>query len=350
MATEHTMLSFIMRRYVSAREDAATDALGWILNRSSEARAGFMGFLREIVPEVPEVTSANSRVVSADRGVPDLACRDHCGNVVAFVESKFWAPLTRHQPVSYWNQLPTDAASVLLVIAPKPRVCDSDHLWDELIARLRSCGYVMENARSGAGIRAASHISSSRTLILSSWDVVLDRLQEAPQKCTDNRTLFEIGELRGVASAEYDASDTSRDDVLRELIRDVVNQAEREGWVDINGLSWGGWREFPGRFLCLSGAYAFLGLNYRGLDDTGRLMWLVFNEYGSEPGQVTTAEVYERLGDLGLRGNVRGHDMDYSVLLETPTRDLDSMAQVQFVVEQLRSIAGKVNPEAFTND
>ena len=347
MTTEHTLLSFIMRRYVSAREDAATDALGWILNHSSGARDGFMGFLREIVPGVTEVTSANSRVVSADKGVPDLDSRDKSGNVVAFVESKFWAPLTRHQPVSYWNQLPTDAVSVLLVIAPKYRVCDSDYLWDELISRLRSSDYVMENAKSGAAIRAASHISSNRTLILSTWDLVLDQMAEAAQKCTDNQALFEIGELRGVASAEYDASDTSRDDVLRELIRDAVNQAEREGWVDTNGLSWGGWREFPGRFLCLSGAYAFLGLNYRGLDDTGRLMWLVFNEYGNKPGQVTTAEVHERLGDVGRPGNVRGHDMDYSVLLETPTPDLDSRAQVQFLVEQLRSIAGKVNPRAF---
>jgi len=339
-----------MRRYVSAREDAATDALGWILNRSSEARAGFVGFLRDTVPELSEVTSANSRVVSADKGVPDLACRDECGNVVAFVESKFWAALTRHQPVSYWNQLPTDAASVLLVIAPKYRVCDSEQLWDELIARLRSCDCVMETAKSGAGIRAASHISSGRTLILTTWDLVLDRLEEAAQKNTDNRALFEIGELRGVASAEYDASDTSRDDVLRELVRDAVNQAEREGWVDTSGLSWGGWREFPGRFLCLSGAYAFLGLNYRGMDETGRLMWLVFNEYGSKPGQVTTAEVHERLGDLGRRGNVRGHDNDYSVLLETPTPDLDSRARAQFVVEQLRSIAGKIDQGAFPHD
>ena len=42
--------------------------------------------------------------------------------------------------------------------------------------------------------------------------------------------------------------------------------------------------------------------------------------------------------------------MDYSVLLETPTLDLESRAQVQFVVEQLKCIAAKINPEAFPND
>ena len=347
MATEHTLLSFIMRRYVSAREDAATDALGFILNRSNAARDGFSDLLRENAPGIAQIQTAQTRLAGAESGVPDLACFADDGQIITLVESKFWAPLTRHQPVSYWERLPKDIPSVLLVIAPKYRVCETNHLWNELTGKLREAGHILRAAAHARGVVSASEKDGPRQLVLATWDLVFDRLERIAKEHSDERTIIEIGQLRGVVSAEYDASDMRRDDVLRTLIRDAVNQAKREGWIDTSGLSWGGWNSFPGRFLCLSGAYAFLGLNYRGLDETGRLMWLVFNEYGSKPGQVTIAEVHERLGDLGRRGNVRGHDMDYSALLETPTPDLDSRAQVQFVVEQLRSIAGKVNPGAF---
>ena len=45
MTNEHTLLSFIARRYITAREDAATDALGFILNRSEVGQKSTHGHL-----------------------------------------------------------------------------------------------------------------------------------------------------------------------------------------------------------------------------------------------------------------------------------------------------------------
>ena len=350
MATEHTLLSFIMRRYISAREDAATDALGFILNRSEAARAGFSDFLREHTPGIAPIRTAQTWLAGADGGVPDLACLADGGQIVALVESKFWAELTRYQPVSYWERLPADTPSTLLVIAPEYRVSDTDYLWNELTGRLRQAGHKLEPAERGCGLVSASHIGSPRRLILASWDLVLDHIERIATERSDTQAIVEIGQLRGVVSTEYDATDMRRDDVLRNIIRDAVNRAAKEGWVDISGLSWGGWRGFPGRFLRLAGAYAFLGLNYPGLEETDRLIWLVFNEYGSQPGNVTIQQVHQRLGIVGRPGAVRGRNSDYSVLLETPSDGMDLSARVQFVVDQLAEIGRKINPEAFPND
>ena len=51
-------------------------------------------------------------------------------NLVALIESKFWAELTAHQPVTYWEGLPDDRRAVLLFLAPDYRVdVDKVSLW-----------------------------------------------------------------------------------------------------------------------------------------------------------------------------------------------------------------------------
>ena len=125
MTNEHTLLSFIARRYIAAREDAATDALGFILNRSEVARKALTDILHEQVPNILPVATVKNQFSDADGGVPDVACFDAAGQVQAFIEAKFSAPLTHHQPNTYWQRLPPDRATALVFLAPADRL---DHL------------------------------------------------------------------------------------------------------------------------------------------------------------------------------------------------------------------------------
>ena len=105
MAEESTLLSFIAQRHTLGLEDVATDALYFILSRSTSAREALSEFLGGENGPLP-IAEVKPWVADAHGAMPDLACLDEDGILVAFIESKFWAPLTSHQPVTYWQGLP----------------------------------------------------------------------------------------------------------------------------------------------------------------------------------------------------------------------------------------------------
>ena len=246
MTTEHTLLSFITRRYVSAREDAATDALGFVLNRSEAATKGLSDILHENVPWLPEIAEVKNQVADLDGGIPDLAGLDAEGGYPppVLIEAKFSAPLTHNQPNTYWQRLPDDSPAVLVFLAPKDRL---PYLQEELLPRLLKIGVETEEVKRTADLIVSKDSTSKRMLILISWDELLGRLIQSAKKGDDGQAVFELDQIAGIASREYAATDLSRDTVLRDLIRDAIYQARqrRMGQYRWPGNRWLG-RSFPG--------------------------------------------------------------------------------------------------------
>ena len=344
MTNEHTLLSFIAKRYISAREDAATDALGFLLNRSEVARNGLTDILLEHVPDIQSIASVENQFADADGGIPDVVCFDAAVQVQALIEAKFSAPLTRHQPNSYWKRLPADRPTALMFLAPADRL---EHLLGDLTERLKEVGFQMGKQCHSTGLIAVQDTASPRRLVLISWDELLDQLAERARSGQDPQSQFEIEQLRGVARREYDETDLRRDRVLQDLIRRVLSRATRSGWVNTDGLSTGGYAEFSGRYLQLAGAYAFLGVNHRAWLETGHPVWLVFNRYGSREG-ITTEEVRKRLGNRGNSDWPLYRDDDYSLHLEMPPSGADDEVRISSVVAQLEEIAKLIDTDGPT--
>ncbi len=100
MAESRSLLSFIAQRYTSDLEDVATDALAFVLSRTDSARGALSELLADGGGPLP-IAKVQSWGELAHGAVPDLACWDGDDELVAFIESKFWAQLTHHQPVIY---------------------------------------------------------------------------------------------------------------------------------------------------------------------------------------------------------------------------------------------------------
>ena len=130
MADNASLLSFIARRHTVGREDVATDALSFILSRSNSAKQALSDLLGDDRGPL-QVAAARPWGADALGAIPDLACFDEDDNLIALIESKFWASLTHHQPVTYWERLPVDRPAVLLFLAPDFRI-DSGSLWEQL--------------------------------------------------------------------------------------------------------------------------------------------------------------------------------------------------------------------------
>jgi hypothetical protein len=108
-------------------ENLATEALGYILRSSSSAREAVGSFLCQLGTTIPRDLTWATQVGGDDNGRPDLVGYDDTGEQPVIVEAKFWAGLTKNQPVAYLNRLPS--AGLLVVVAPAKRLTI---LWNEL--------------------------------------------------------------------------------------------------------------------------------------------------------------------------------------------------------------------------
>ena len=196
MPDSDTLLSFIAQRHTFGLEDVATDALSFILSRSSAAREALSEFLGDEHCPLP-IAKAQTWLTDAHGAIPDLALLNEDGNTVALIESKFWATLTHHQPVTYWEQLPTNERAVLLFLAPGERV---DDLWCELETKLREASQELGPAVKRAELITAPSKDGQRRLMATSWQLLLDTMAQKAKECGDTQACFEIAELQGLAS------------------------------------------------------------------------------------------------------------------------------------------------------
>ena len=342
---EHTLLSFIARRYISAREDAATDSLGFILNRSDSARAGITEFLREIAPESPDIVAVGSRIAGSDTGIPDLACFDCDGNVVALVESKFWAQLTPHQPVSYWRSLQQDVPSVLLVVAPAYRVSETNYLWDELESRLQAADHELQAKQRTDQYIHASGRGDQRHMVLATWDELIDRMQRRAHAHGSEQAVFELAELRGLATNVAANDDPGTDANLKGFVDEAIVRLAALGWGDTTGLSTGqSAGRFYVRYVCLAGAYAWFGIEYRAWRQMpDKPLWLSFY---SDDGDVPVDEARLRLGNRAGSG-LEWRPREVCLPIQF-TYGADDETILREVVDQLISIGRTIDPEGPT--
>ena len=106
-----------------------------------------------------------------------------------FIEAKFYAPLTRNQPVRYLERLTTKGVSVLMFLAPAERV---DVLWPELLGRLAD----RDKPDSDEESRCIAIEGTGKHLLITDWTKLLDNMEE---RLKDSKSgLAELGQLRGL--------------------------------------------------------------------------------------------------------------------------------------------------------
>ena len=243
MTDDQSLLGFIARRYTSRLEDAATDALYFILSRSETALATLADFLGDGQAPLP-IAGTRSQWANTFGAVPDLTCTNTSGGVVALIESKFWAPLTKNQPVTYWEELPADQLSALLFLAPDDRI-NPGSLWDELLEPLESAGHELGASDVKHNLITATGKDGHRRLVLASWSLLLDRVAEQVSAAGDQRALFEIDELKGLAATAIAGDNLQHDENFKVLVAKIVKRVEQSGWADTKDLAVGGGRRFP---------------------------------------------------------------------------------------------------------
>ena len=175
--TDDRILGHLAQRFAVSEENLATEALTWLLRRSSAARAALVGLARTAGADVPDELTFIGQVSSPGAGRPDVVGLDVSSRERLLIEAKFAAALTDQQPSGYLKRLKPDVDGVLLVVAPTVRLAA---LWVEL---LRAVPDLAAIAPSPSAVPTAGVLSVKAgihaTLALVSWRSLVSRVLDA---------------------------------------------------------------------------------------------------------------------------------------------------------------------------
>ena len=338
-----SLLSHVVLKHTQGPEDAATDALRFIVSRSVSAMDALSEFLSDNGDPLPITEARTWTFLESAYAYPDMALYDSKDNLWAFVESKFWAPLTHNQPVTYWKALPKDRRTVLLFLAPKVRV-DEGHLWKEIVDKLREAGHELTQDSVDDNIVSSSAKNDQRRLMLTSWDYLLCLIAEKAEGDRDTQAAFEIAELLGLAKGAAEGRRDTQNDDFKLLLAEAVATLRESGWANTEGRTVGQGFGFYGRYLRLAGAEVWLGtVDEVARQDPDKQLWLSFAESETVSIDMARKRLASRAeSQPGLLSWMRVH-----VPIPLP-QGADWEASLNAIVTELESIAVIIDPDGPT--
>ncbi len=338
MADNETLLAYLVPRLTKQVENAATDALGYIINNSSRCLEALNDLIRQNGFDVVPIVRVETQVTYDDGSRPDMAGYDDDNAVRLLVEAKFRADLMANQADGYLNLLPASEPTVLLFIAPDVRI---ETLWAKIDAQMRAAGIELEPLDSSNRTITAAVIGTEKRLLLTSWRNLLARMKAVAE---DEVVRGDIMQLQGLTeSQDYEpflpvqAGELEPDFARRmlgyiHLIDNVVDgRGTIDGWMSTQGFratpqryGYGRYFRFPG----VDGEFWF-GINHEQWAKNGHTpLWLNGDgrlEFNMERiGKALDAQVQGRWVPIYLKTNVQ-----YEEILDD-------------VIWQLRTIGGLV--------
>ncbi len=275
MADNDTLMAYLVPRLTGGVEDAATEALAYILNKSEGAMAALNDLLRLDGFDVELVARVRTQVSYEDGCIPDMAGYDEDGRTRLLVESKFWAAFGDGQVRQYAQHLDQPGPAVLLIIGPEVR---RQTLWAEAKQQMSEVGELKDiDSQTGVNRGSVDRLKpcdSRLHLMIVSWVGLLDRIAN---HAGDAAVLEDVRQLRGLAQRQDEEgflplhADELSPDIGRRMIwyNQIVDDAVYarglpQKWMNVEGVTSGGGKNGYTRYFRFSGVDpAFgLGVNY----------------------------------------------------------------------------------------
>lgn len=360
MHEKHTpLLAKIFPMFSGRTEDVAVEALGYILNGSESARDALSEVLRIGGAEVGKIAEVETQVTIEDEARPDLAAYNEDGSRCVLIEAKFWAGLTKNQPITYLRHLLQEPkTSALLFVAPHARY---ESLWAELKQRIAKSEFgISYKVERNHEALVSDHAGGECWMILASWTSLLDSMATRVSDAGDLQTRADIAQLRGLAVQEDTTAfmplraEELGPDIPRRLmgLTTLVDHATERlvasGIADQEGCSWSSKVTRYVMFMRLPGAGASFGINYSKwatLRDTP--LWLTLRAQEKDwPKAKPFEEIWENLASFRQSDPPELFKMGQRIAMpiELPL-GLEYDTVLDAVVNRIKHIASKIDPK-----
>ncbi|MFU8772738.1 MAG: hypothetical protein ACNA8H_10000 [Anaerolineales bacterium] len=336
----------IQKRYSQSYEDIATDALAYILGTHKSTYNQMIKILSDILPGLPDL-DFQTQVGEGDIR-PDM-CWFHGPDTFVFIENKFWAGLTEHQPVSYLHKLANDTQpTLLLMIVPVAR----EHVMiSQLTQRMQQADiHIIKQERKLKGLLWWVKTSIGPYLALTSWSRLLNSLETVAED--DPAAQRDLALLRSLCdSADIDRFMPLNSEELTNqntpalltqmgrIIRECVGIGVHEGFFSRKGLTEASTFNGFGRYIQLpdeNGAGAWFGIDFSLWKAHGTPLWLKFasTQWGRAAEVESLLKEWSQ-GDYQLAKNQNG-EFALSINLAT---GIEKDELIEQIIDQMREIS-----------
>lgn len=318
-----SLLGAIVGKFTNQFENVATEGLAHIIGSSPQVSKFFFEFLKtkaelnEAFNDEYEISTQFSD--ASDGSIPDLALQFQNQRKL-LIEVKFWAKLTKNQPLTYLQKLNTQLGEALFFLVPQQRI---PILKKELIQKIE---IETQAEVSHQVIGNSLCFENFAPIILLSWEELfsflleridysephtradLDQLQQMIQKMLSPDFLpFEVGDFDFNAYRKYTQ--------MIELIDACIDSNPK---FNTKNLSYGGGKNSYQRWFLISDYFtAGLELHYRYWEKYDYPICLVM--YGStwqNKGKVPFKEMPQ------FEASIKAKGIDYMVINENGYRKL----------------------------
>lgn len=306
-----SLFAHLVQRFTTHPENLATEALAYVLAESPSAASALQQFASKAQPGIERPDAWLTQLPADDDSTPDLVGTDKRGSPVLILEAKFWAALTRHQPVSYLKQLPPGRSGLVLVVAPAVRL---DSLWNELLQRTRGSFTTGNVVHDAAEYRYVA-LQDGHALGLCSWRTLLDYVAVALTGSGDVAAGADLAQLSAMCEEmdttaflplhpeELSGAIGARIVHYIDLVKAAANDLKNDGDVSDrapdgkrHGFSYG--EDWSGSYLNLAGWGCMLRFSPGAWGRSGLTpIWLQVG-YAKQP---TVAEIESVLKPLAAR-------------------------------------------------
>jgi hypothetical protein len=290
------LFGHLASRFSTQPENLATEALTFIVDRSAAMREALRRLAGRTTIELPQLTSFRSQAGDGQGNIPDLVGVDATGAERLFIENKFWAGLTENQPAGYLDRLPIEGGGVLLFVVPSKRL---PIVWSELKSSAMNRGRDLPHPEQLPGDFLFARVTPSTTMAATTWNAVLDTLDDVAGRSGEASAPGDIAQLRSlcdvmdneaflpVRMAELTNLEVPRRLIgLADLIPALSRQAVDARVADRTGLTVARGDYHTGLFLRIGPAGASLSIDHEKWSRYGITpLWIVFDNtaYGRAP-------------------------------------------------------------------
>ncbi|KAA6301929.1 MAG: hypothetical protein EZS26_001932 [Candidatus Ordinivivax streblomastigis] len=184
-----SLLGQFYTRIKGSQEDIASEGLTYVLQRSKSARQAINNLIQQSTELIFDDINYSTQSIGEKLERPDVSGTDKDGNEVIIMEAKFWAALTKNQPVEYLNRMGGD--TVLIFIVPTMRVRP---VFDELRTRIEKAG--MKFASDNHNHTFA--LDNNKKLIVKTWQEILEVVRQSLIKANEPALLSDINQVIGL--------------------------------------------------------------------------------------------------------------------------------------------------------
>lgn len=335
------LLAHLAHRFVSQKEDLATEALLFILEKSPRAKEALQSLINDLGGRLEGEITFASQVVGDSGERPDLVGLI-AGEEKLLVEIKFWAGLTQNQPVGYLKRLENSGGPLVFVV-PETRL---RLVWSEILRRVEeSNGSYQPVIPTDLGM--ATRVGNS-PLIIVSWNTVLSRVEHELKAASEYTLIESLEQLRQLCinedevafhpltSEELTSSLPRRIMQFSYLIDKAVDELVSNGIASVKGLRAASGRGWYGRYMRLWGAGCLLHLSARKWSTEDMTpIWLRVKDHNWET-PVSLIQTFDKAQQDGLlKYHDNGKGIEIPIFLSVQQEEQYLIAEISNQVVQI---------------